>query len=62
MKNYKGWNEVPPNYKLKSDLGRFGLKLSPGQKPVATISGGPTGIFGLYDTTQCVPIKRRKAK
>lgn len=61
VRNYVGWHDVPPTYRLKSDMARFGLKLAPNQQKVATVSG-PTGTFALYDTTQCVPMKKRKAQ
>lgn len=59
MDKYSDWQNVPDNLKTKTSLGRMGLRLAPGQKPVAikTSRHYRTPDYELYDVATAVPKK-----
>lgn len=60
MEYFTQWSEIPDHLMTKTKLGKAGLKLSPGQKPVGKKTGG-YGPYELYDSRDAVA-KRKQSK
>lgn len=57
MDTYTTWESVPDHLATKTQLGKEGLKLAPGQKRVARKTGG-YGPYNLYDKRTAVPKRK----
>lgn len=60
MDTYTTWDKVPQNLKTKTQLGKLGKRLAPGQKPVAKKTGGK-GPFDLYDEAAAIDKRQPNA-
>lgn len=59
-KTFGSWGDIPEYLMTKTALGRAGLKLAPGQEPVAQKTGG-RGPYDLYDRRTAVPKRAMSA-
>lgn len=60
MEKYTTWDAVPSHLKTKTQLGKAGLRLAKGQRPVARKTGGK-GPFDLYDEREAVAKRKPSA-
>ena len=55
LPQYRTWDDVPANLKTKTQLGKLGLRLAPGQQPLGYKYSPAYGKWALYDMALAEP-------